>query len=227
MAGSSATRSIPVNTSVWFLLGGALLAFMAIGSSLLKLLPITTAILYLGAGVALGPAGAGLLTISLPAESRLLEHVTEVAAAISLFTVGLKLRVPLTDSRWRRPREIHTRRPTSPHRKSRSPTDHGRLSRRRRLDPGAWGIRHTVDAPVRAPELARQDARRGADSPGGAGLVKTGARGPRAPPPGSPSPACGAYGLQGCRRRSRRRRAGTSGGMRASCNRLTSFEAPE
>lgn len=92
-----------MNTSVWFLLGGALLAFMAIGSSLLKRLPITTAILFLGAGVALGPAGAGLLTISLPAESRLLEHVTEVAVAISLFTVGLKLRVPLTDSRWRVP----------------------------------------------------------------------------------------------------------------------------
>ena len=92
-----------MNSSVWFLLGGGLLVFMALGSSLLKRLPITTAMLYLGAGAALGPAGAGLLTISLLADSRLLEHVTEVAVVISLFTVGLKLRVPLTDSRWRVP----------------------------------------------------------------------------------------------------------------------------
>lgn len=92
-----------MNASVWFLSSGALLVFMAIGASLLKRLPLTTAMLCLGAGVALGPAGAGLFDLSFPEASRLLEHVTEVAVIISLFTVGLKLRVPLSDPLWRVP----------------------------------------------------------------------------------------------------------------------------
>lgn len=92
-----------MNAAVWFLLSGALLVFMAIGSSLLKRLPMTTAMICLGAGVVLGPAGAGLIDLSFPGESGLLEHVTEVAVVVSLFTVGLKLRVPPTDSRWRVP----------------------------------------------------------------------------------------------------------------------------
>ena len=92
-----------MSTAVWFLLSGALLVFMAIGSSLLKRLPLTTAMICLGAGVVLGPAGAGLIDVSLPGETRLLEHVTEVAVVVSLFTVGLKLRVPPGDPRWRVP----------------------------------------------------------------------------------------------------------------------------
>ncbi len=89
-----------LSPAVWFLLIGALLASMAIGGTLLKRLPITTALLYLGVGAALGPAGVGLIAVSLPAEGRILERLTEVAVLISLFTVGLKLRVPITDSRW-------------------------------------------------------------------------------------------------------------------------------
>ncbi|MBA3317513.1 MAG: cation:proton antiporter [Gemmatimonadales bacterium] len=92
-----------MNSTVWFLFSGVLLVFMAIGSTLLKRLPLTPAMLCLGAGVALGPAGAGLFDIAFPDHSRLLEHVTEVAVVISLFTVGLKLRVLLTDPRWRVP----------------------------------------------------------------------------------------------------------------------------
>ena len=92
-----------MSASVWFLLSGALLVFMAISGTVLKRLPLTAAMLCLGAGFALGPAGAGLFEVSFPSESRLLEHVTEVAVVVSLFTVGLKLRVPPTDSRWRVP----------------------------------------------------------------------------------------------------------------------------
>ena len=86
--------------SSWFLLSGVLLVFMALGGTMLRRLPITTAIIYLGVGMALGPVGAGALSISLPSGSVLLEHVTEIAVVISLFTVGLKLRVPLGDTRW-------------------------------------------------------------------------------------------------------------------------------
>ena len=94
---------MPMTTAVWFLLSGALLVFMAISSTLLKRLPVTAAMICLAAGVVLGPAGAGLFAVSLPAHSRLLEHVTEVAVVISLFTVGLKLRAPPTDPLWRVP----------------------------------------------------------------------------------------------------------------------------
>lgn len=86
--------------SSWFLLSGVLLVFMALGGTMVRRLPITTAIIYLGVGMALGPFGAGALSIALPSGSVLLEHVTEIAVVISLFTVGLKLRVPLDDGRW-------------------------------------------------------------------------------------------------------------------------------
>ena len=85
---------------MWFLLSGILLVFMALGGTMVRRLPITTAIIYLCVGMALGPGGAGALSISLPSGSVWLEHVTEIAVVISLFTVGLKLRTPLDDSRW-------------------------------------------------------------------------------------------------------------------------------
>jgi len=59
--------------------------------------------LYMGTGYALGPAGAGLLSIDPVADVTLLEHLTEVAVIVSLFTAGLKLRVPLSDPLWRLP----------------------------------------------------------------------------------------------------------------------------
>ena len=91
-----------MNAAVWFLLSGALLVFLAIGGSVLKRLPLTTAMLCLGAGVALGPEGFGLFEVSFPIDGRLLEHVTEVAVVFRC-SVGLDLRVPPTDSRWRVP----------------------------------------------------------------------------------------------------------------------------
>ena len=94
--------------AVWFLLSGALLVFLAIGGTMLRRLPLTAAIVCLVAGMVLGPGGAGLWHLGFPANSRLLEHVTEVAVVISLFTVGLKLRVPLDDRRWRVPLRLAT-----------------------------------------------------------------------------------------------------------------------
>ena len=87
----------------WALLGGVLLVFMAIGSTLLKRLPLTSAMVFLGVGVAVGPGGLGALDLSLTSHSRLLEHVAEAAVVISLFTVGLKLRVSPADPGWRVP----------------------------------------------------------------------------------------------------------------------------
>ncbi|MBA2689888.1 MAG: cation:proton antiporter [Burkholderiales bacterium] len=87
--------------SIWFLIVGALLLFMGLGASVLQRLPLSTAMLYLLSGYLLGPAGAGLLTFDPLSRSALLEFITEIAVLISLFAVGLKLRVPFSDEIWR------------------------------------------------------------------------------------------------------------------------------
>ncbi|MDB5761279.1 MAG: sodium:proton antiporter [Herminiimonas sp.] len=55
---------------------------------------------YLPIGFILGSSGAGLVSINYTAHAPLLTAVTEIALLISLFTVGLKLRVPLSDKLW-------------------------------------------------------------------------------------------------------------------------------
>jgi sodium/hydrogen antiporter len=88
---------------VWFLIVGTLLVLMALSASLLRRLPLTTSILYLAAGFILGPYVLGLIQLDPVEHSALLERLTEVAVIVSLFTAGLKLRLPITDQRWRIP----------------------------------------------------------------------------------------------------------------------------
>ncbi len=89
--------------TTWFLLSGAFLLLMVLVGTLLERLPISAAIIYLLIGVALGPYGVGLITLDPMANSKALELVAEVAVLISLFTVGLKLRVSVFDRAWRLP----------------------------------------------------------------------------------------------------------------------------
>ncbi|HZH77609.1 MAG TPA: cation:proton antiporter [Archangium sp.] len=84
---------------LWFIVVGALLIAMALGSSVLKRLPLSTSLLYLLVGYLLGRFGLGQLDPYV--QAKLLEHLTEVAVIVSLFTAGLKLRAPLRDSQWR------------------------------------------------------------------------------------------------------------------------------
>ena len=86
-----------------YVIAGALLIFMALTGSVLKRLPLTAAMLYLAVGYGLGPAGVGLIRLDPVADAVLLERLTEVAVIVSLFTAGLKLRLPLSDPRWRLP----------------------------------------------------------------------------------------------------------------------------
>jgi NhaP-type Na+/H+ or K+/H+ antiporter len=67
---------------------------------LLKRLPLSNAMLYLAAGLALGHAGWAVLTVNPLVHSPLLERVAEVAVLISLFSVGLKLGLPLSSRDW-------------------------------------------------------------------------------------------------------------------------------
>ena len=84
----------------WCIVAGGVLMLMALSSSILKRLPLTTAMFYLALGVVLGPAVVGVLEVPSLSESKLVERLTEAAVVISLFTAGLKLRMPLQDWRW-------------------------------------------------------------------------------------------------------------------------------
>jgi NhaP-type Na+/H+ or K+/H+ antiporter len=87
--------------NLWFIVAGILFVVMALSVTALRRLPLTTSILYLAVGAALGPATLGMLRLDPLVDSRLIERVTEVAVIVSLFTAGLKLRLPLRDDRWR------------------------------------------------------------------------------------------------------------------------------
>jgi sodium/hydrogen antiporter len=89
--------------TTWFLLIGAFLLLMVLIGTLLQRLPVSAAIIYLLIGVALGPYGLGLITLGPVTHAKALELVAEVAVLISLFTVGLKLRVSVFDRAWRLP----------------------------------------------------------------------------------------------------------------------------
>jgi len=93
---------------IWCVVVGGVLVLMALAGSVLKRLPVSSAMIYLGVGFALSPVGAGLLTVDAVADAALLEHLTEVAVVVSLFTTGLKLRVPLSDRQWGTPVRLAT-----------------------------------------------------------------------------------------------------------------------
>lgn len=94
--------------AVWFVVVGLLFVGMALARSVVQRLPLSTAMLYLAAGFALGPHGAGLLDVDIYAQSGVWERVTEVAVLVSLFAAGLKLRVPFSDRRWVLPVRLAT-----------------------------------------------------------------------------------------------------------------------
>jgi NhaP-type Na+/H+ or K+/H+ antiporter len=87
----------------WFVIAGAILVVMALASSFLRRVPVSSSMVYLAAGAALGPVGLGMLAIDPIGQAGLLELVTEIAVIVSLFTAGLKLRIPLRDPLWQIP----------------------------------------------------------------------------------------------------------------------------
>ncbi len=86
--------------TIWFLVVGGVLIFMGLASSTFKQLPISSAMVYLAIGFGLGPFGIGLLKIDLLGDSTVLRRITEVAMLVSLFAIGLRLRVPPSDRIW-------------------------------------------------------------------------------------------------------------------------------
>jgi NhaP-type Na+/H+ or K+/H+ antiporter len=87
--------------TTWCLVIGLLLILMGLTDTLVKRLPISASALYLLAGYLLGNDVYGLLQLDLMRDAKLIEHLTEVAVLVSLFAVGLRLRVRLSDPLWR------------------------------------------------------------------------------------------------------------------------------
>jgi len=89
-----------LNFDLLYILIGVLLVSVAMLASSVKRLPLSETMIYLAAGAAFGPLGLRFLVIDAEALSGLLERLAEIAVIISLFTTGLKLRVPLHDPQW-------------------------------------------------------------------------------------------------------------------------------
>jgi len=97
-----------VEQTLWFIIAGAIFVLMALSVTRLKKIQLTSSILYLLTGVGVGPLGLGLLRMDALTQSSLLLRVAEIALLISLFTAGLKLRLPLLSRRWKIPMALAT-----------------------------------------------------------------------------------------------------------------------
>jgi sodium/hydrogen antiporter len=92
----------------WFVLVGALLVVIALLGRFLDRMPVSPAMIYLLVGFALGPAVFNVLELHPLRELTMLETITEIALLIALFTVGIKMRVPIGDWRWSVPLRLAT-----------------------------------------------------------------------------------------------------------------------
>jgi len=92
----------------WFVLVGALLVAIALLGRFLDRLPVSPAMIYLVVGFLLGPAAFNVLELHPLRELTMLETITEIALLIALFTVGIKMRVPIGDWRWSVPLRLAT-----------------------------------------------------------------------------------------------------------------------
>jgi sodium/hydrogen antiporter len=95
-------------TAFWFLLVGVLLVSIALLGRFLDRLPVSPAMIYLVVGFLLGPSAFDALELHPMRHLALLESITEVALLIALFTVGVKIRVPIGDWRWSLPLRLAT-----------------------------------------------------------------------------------------------------------------------
>jgi sodium/hydrogen antiporter len=92
-----------MHETLWFLIVGAVLVFMGIAATTFRRLPCSAAMFYLAIGYALGPPGLGLLHLDMAADAHLLRVITEVALLVSLFAIGLRLRLRVFDTLWTLP----------------------------------------------------------------------------------------------------------------------------
>lgn len=91
---------------LWLLFLSVLLLAMLLVNTALRSLPLTSPMVYLATGFVLGPAAMDALRPDPVAHAALLERIAELGLLVSLFAVGLQLRVPIRDRRWRLPLKL-------------------------------------------------------------------------------------------------------------------------
>jgi sodium/hydrogen antiporter len=89
-----------MNASQWYLAAGIVLCAMAIAATLIRRLPLSTSMLYLPIGWALGPNGLDAIHLHIANDAGLIEQITKAIILISLFSSGLKMRLPITSRLW-------------------------------------------------------------------------------------------------------------------------------
>ncbi|HEY0296998.1 MAG TPA: sodium:proton antiporter [Bordetella sp.] len=86
--------------SSWYLLVGLLLITMVLVGATLARLLLSSATIYLCVGYFVGPGGLKLVIPDPLLHAETIGQITEVALLISLFTVGLRVGVPIFNRRW-------------------------------------------------------------------------------------------------------------------------------
>jgi NhaP-type Na+/H+ or K+/H+ antiporter len=85
---------------VWMSVLGVLLMLLALTSSYLRWMPVTTSAVCLAFGFALGPGGLDIVDMDFRESAGWLERLTEAAVLFSLFSTGIKLRLPFRSKAW-------------------------------------------------------------------------------------------------------------------------------
>jgi NhaP-type Na+/H+ or K+/H+ antiporter len=86
--------------TLWFLIVGVVLVFMGLAATTLRRLPVSAAMFYLAIGYGLGLPGVDLLRLDMVGDAHLLRVITEVALLVSLFAIGLRLRLAVFEKLW-------------------------------------------------------------------------------------------------------------------------------
>lgn len=89
-----------MDTYHWYGIAGLMMLATVLLASRLKPLPVTTTIIYLTVGLVLGPLGWGALHLDLIEGAAFLEIISEIVVIVSLFSVGLKIRVRFSWDNW-------------------------------------------------------------------------------------------------------------------------------
>jgi NhaP-type Na+/H+ or K+/H+ antiporter len=84
----------------WYLTAGVLLCAMAVAATLIRRLPLSTAVVYLPLGWVLGSREIGALDIDLVRHAATVEQIAGVVILFSLFSAGLKIRLPPWNRMW-------------------------------------------------------------------------------------------------------------------------------
>jgi sodium/hydrogen antiporter len=84
----------------WYLAAGAMLCLMAIAATLVRRLPLSTAMLYLPIGWILGSHGLHAIKLDIARDAAVIQQITQAVILISLFSAGLKMRLPITSRLW-------------------------------------------------------------------------------------------------------------------------------